>query len=70
MSDVEPSQAHMTHVDVDNERRRQQGGRPATTAHITMQAMGLEPQHVRVADHRSNGEEPAAWSSSAATTAG
>ena len=56
--DVESSQAH---VEAYNGHPPRQDGRPVTAPQITVQVIGLEPEHVRVVERGTNGDEPAVF---------
>ena len=60
---------HVVHVEATYERQPRQEGRPVTGPRITVQVIGLEPQHVRVVERRSNGDERTVFIELAATTA-
>jgi hypothetical protein len=51
----------MPHVEAKHERQRRQEGRPVTAPQLTVQVIGLEPQHVRVVEQRINSNEPAVF---------
>ena len=59
--DVEPSQAHMVHGEGQHERQPRHDGRPVAAPSITVQVIGLDPQHVRVVERRTNSDEPAVF---------
>jgi hypothetical protein len=59
--DVESSQPQMLHVDANSEHPPRHDGRPATAPQITVQVTGLEPEHVRVVERRTNSDEPAGF---------
>ena len=59
--DVESSQAEMLHVDANHEQPPRRDGRPVTAPQITVQVIGLEPEHVRVVERRTDSDEPAVF---------
>lgn len=59
--DVELSQANGLHVEASYERQPRQESRPMTAPRITVQVIGLESQHVRVVERRTNADEPAVF---------
>ena len=59
--DVEPSQTRMVLVEGQHARQPRQDGWPVAAPQITVQVIGLEPQHVRVAEQRTNSDEPAVF---------
>jgi hypothetical protein len=57
--DVE--RAHMVDVEGPRERQPRQEGPPVAAPQIAVQVIGLEPQHVRVVEQRTNRGEPAVF---------